>query len=35
MNKFAIIFLTAAMTLGSGAAMAANGNSNQAAPQAQ
>jgi len=31
MNKFAIIFLTAAMTLGSGAAMAANGNSNQAA----
>jgi len=34
MNKFAIIFLTAAMTLGSGAAMAAssnNGTANQAA----
>ncbi|WP_034913473.1 YbgS-like family protein [Erwinia sp. 9145] len=36
MNKFAIVFLTAAMTLGSGAAMAAdsgdsNGTSNQAA----
>ncbi|KAA6047965.1 MULTISPECIES: YbgS-like family protein [Pantoea] len=26
MNKFAIVFLTAAMTLGSGAAMAANNN---------
>ncbi len=33
MNKFAIVFLTAAMTLGSGAAMAAdsNGGANQAA----
>lgn len=34
MNKFAIVFLTAAMTLGSGAAMAEssnNGTSNQAA----
>ncbi|MEJ5112223.1 YbgS-like family protein [Erwinia billingiae] len=34
MNKFAIVFLTAAMTLGSGAAMAESGNngtSNQAA----
>ncbi|WP_147196349.1 protein YbgS [Pantoea sp. MBD-2R] len=34
MNKFAIVFLTAAMTLGSGAAMAAGGNNgtaNQAA----
>lgn len=34
MNKFAIVFLTAAMTLGSGAAMAAgsnNGTANQAA----
>ncbi len=34
MNKFAIIFLTAAITLGSGAAMAAssnNGTANQAA----
>jgi len=33
MNKFAIVFLTAAMTLGSGAAMAAgsnNGTANQA-----
>ncbi|WP_075180739.1 protein YbgS [Pantoea sp. 1.19] len=31
MNKFAMVFLTAAMTLGSGAALAANGNANQAA----
>lgn len=35
MNKFAIVFLTAAMTLGSGAAMAAGGNNNGTANQAE
>ena len=34
MKKFAIVFLTAAMTLGSGAALAAEGGNNGTANQA-